>query len=272
MNVRSPADAKRILTLHRPMTAHLRDPALTVGPVAHQHPLGVLAAWAVPPPPFPPLAGGGGGGWGGLGPASAAHRRRSSPASPRRLHRRARTPAPLVCRRPRLIRRSSPRPPWAVRPGTCSASRTASGRGTRASGREHRYSSSLARVMPTNASRRSSSTSSFTAQAALVRQDALLHRHQVDHRELQPLGGVQRHHRHAVLLLVPAVHVAGQGDVLQEVGRWCGWASSACELLGGRDEFLDVGQAFLVLRIGAVLQHLPIAASCRAPGGSPRPA
>ena len=72
----------------------------------------------------------------------------------------------------------------------------------------HRYSSFIARVMPTKHSRRSSSTSSSLRQAPLVRQDALLHREHVDDRELQPLGRVQRHHRDAVRLLVPAVHVA----------------------------------------------------------------
>jgi hypothetical protein len=39
-------------------------------------------------------------------------------------------------------------------------------------------------------------------QRALVRKQTLLHAAHEHHRELQPLGGVQRHHLHAVLPLI----------------------------------------------------------------------
>ena len=77
-------------------------------------------------------------------------------------------------------------------------------------------------------------------------------RQHVNHRKLQPLGRVQRHHRDAILLLVPAIDVAGQRDVLKEVGDGSAIVLGV-KLMGGGDEFLDVGEAFLIVRVAAVL-------------------
>jgi len=90
-------------------------------------------------------------------------------------------------------------------------------------------------------------------------QEALLNRCQVNHGEFEPLGRVQRHHRDAILLLVPAVEVAGQGDVLEPIAQGPAGILGR-ELARRRDEFLDVGQAFLVLCVRTVLEHAPIAA------------
>ena len=65
----------------------------------------------------------------------------------------------------------------------------------------------MARVMPTNRSRRSSSFFLVFAvvQAAFVRQDSLFDGHHKNDREFQSLGRMQRHYRNAVLLFIPAV-------------------------------------------------------------------
>ncbi len=138
------------------------------------------------------------GGMNGRAPVSAQSRRRGADLRP-----------PLVRGGARVVPRPStgrcaPRRRAAVRPGTCSASRSSPARGTRAAGRGDRYSSFFARVMPTKQSRRSSSTSSSLRQAPLVRQQALLDRQHVDDRELQPLRRVQRHHRDAILPARPS--------------------------------------------------------------------
>ena len=89
-------------------------------------------------------------------------------------------------------------------------------------------------------------------------QDALLDRHHVDDGKLQPLGRVQRHDRHAVLFVIPGVHVAGKRDVLEEIGDGAAIILFD-ELAGGGDKLLDVGQALLVIRIAALLEHAPVA-------------
>ena len=47
-------------------------------------------------------------------------------------------------------------------------------------------------------------------------EDPLLRPHHKDHRKLQPLGGVHRHHHHTVLVGVVAVDVGVQGDLVQK--------------------------------------------------------
>ena len=55
-------------------------------------------------------------------------------------------------------------------------------------------------------------------QSADVRQQPLLDGDDVDHGEFEALGRVHGHDGDAVLVLVPAVEVGGEGDVLQKVG------------------------------------------------------
>src|SRR5207244_1019810 len=78
--------------------------------------------------------------------------------------------------------------------------------------------------------------------AAFVRQQAFLHGRDKDDRELQPFGGVQGHDRNAILVLVPTINVAGQGDRFEKVGQSSAGVLGG-ELMGGGNNFLDVGQA-----------------------------
>ena len=161
-------------------------------------------------------------------------------------------------------------PRRAAPPGTCSGSRTASGRGTRAAGRGSRYSSSFARVMPTNASRRSSSTSSSLVRLRSCGRMPCSTAMHVDDRELQPLGRVQRHDRDAVLPLVPAVHVAGQRDVLQEVARSCATASSAANCLAAVMSSSMLASRSCRPRRALSASISPVAAPVEHLAGSPR--
>ena len=73
------------------------------------------------------------------------------------------------------------------------------------------YSRSRARVMPTYASRRSSSSSSGSVSARTVREDALLDADEEHDGELEPLGRVQRH-QHDLVLDLAVGQVVGVGD------------------------------------------------------------
>ena len=65
--------------------------------------------------------------------------------------------------------------------------------------------SSRARVMPTNSSRRSSSSCfRIVSRLRFVRQQSVLDRDDEHHRKLQSLGSVQRHHRHPVVVRLQA--------------------------------------------------------------------
>src|SRR6516225_3286614 len=54
-------------------------------------------------------------------------------------------------------------------------------------------------------------------EAASVWQDPLLHREDVDDWELEPLRGMQCHHRNVILLVVPAIDITGEGDRFEEI-------------------------------------------------------
>ena len=77
--------------------------------------------------------------------------------------------------------------------------------------------SSRARVMPTNNSRRSSSSCVGIVPAALVRQQPFFDGDDEHHREFQPLRGVQRHQRHAVVVDFPGVGVVDQAGFFQKL-------------------------------------------------------
>ena len=98
-------------------------------------------------------------------------------------------------------------------------------------------------------------------EAALVGQDAILHRHQVDHREFQALGGVKRHQRDAVLLGIPDVGVGHQGRGFQECSQRIVAGDYGPEgfvtLPGGCDEFLNVGEAILTTLVPTLLCEHP---------------
>ena len=98
-------------------------------------------------------------------------------------------------------------------------------------------------------------------EAALVGQDAILHRHQVDHREFQTLGGVKRHQRDAVLLGIPDVGVGHQGRGFQECSQRIVAGDYGPEgfvtLPGGCDEFLNVGEAILTTLVPTLLCEHP---------------
>lgn len=98
-----------------------------------------------------------------------------------------------------------------------------------------------------------------------MRQDAILHRHQVDHGKFQPLGGVERHKRNPVFLGIPDVGVGDQRRGFKEcpqsiVVRRC-WLEGLVALSCSRDEFLDVRQPILPALVAAVLSEHPSVSS-----------
>ena len=112
------------------------------------------------------------------------------------------------------------------------------------------------------------------AERAGVREDPVLEAGEEHHRELQALGGVQRHQRDdAVLVVGDLVGVGDQRDPLEEVreprldeagvdvgrvGRRPGHRVLA-ELAGDGDQLGDVLLPGLVLRVGRLLQRLEVA-------------
>ena len=87
------------------------------------------------------------------------------------------------------------------------------------------------------------------AAAPLVRQEALLDGHEIDAGKLQPLRGVQRHQRDAIELRFPLVGVVHQRRFFQECLQVARARMPLVELPRDGEQFLDVGQAFLVFFI-----------------------
>ena len=93
---------------------------------------------------------------------------------------------------------------------------------------------------------------------ARVREDALLEPGEEHRRELQALGRVQRHQRHARVGVLQLVDVAHQGDAVEEaVQRRLGCGMG--EVLGGGNQFLQVLQPRLALRRALLAQGLAVA-------------
>ena len=97
--------------------------------------------------------------------------------------------------------------------------------------------------------------------APLVGQDAILQRHEVDHRKFQPFGGVERHQGNPVFLGIPDVGVGNQCRGLEEcpqsiVFRRC-WLKGLVALSCRRDEFLDVRQPIIPTLVAAILGEHP---------------
>ena len=96
--------------------------------------------------------------------------------------------------------------------------------------------------------------------APLVRQESLFHGHDVNHRELQPLRGVQRHQRDAVQRGLPIVGVVDQARSLPKTppaGRGRAWRSSNSRatvsnssMLASRSSSSGSGEASPLLLVG----------------------
>ncbi len=152
------------------------------------------------------------------------------------------------------------------------------GRPTRsAPGRGRRRGVCCARVTPTYASRRSSSSSGWSPSERMVREDAVLEAGQEDHRELQALGGVQGHQGDDALVLAVGVvrdlvGVGDQRDPLEEVREAGGGRGLVGrvgrgterrlvgELARHGDELGEVLDPGLVLGVVGLLELLEVAA------------
>ena len=95
--------------------------------------------------------------------------------------------------------------------------------------------------------------------APLVRQQPFFDRNDEHDRKLQPLGGVHRHQRHAVVVHFPGVGVVDQAGLLQKVFELIGAGILLVEFAGGGQEFFDVRQSLLIVGIVGFLEHRPIA-------------
>ena len=104
-------------------------------------------------------------------------------------------------------------------------------------------------------------------EAALVRTDPILHGHEVDHREFESLGGMERHQRDPIGGGVPGVGVGHQGGGVEERAER-GFVDpaglfirgiSGIELPGRRDQFLYVREPVVPLLILVVGEHGAIA-------------
>ena len=99
---------------------------------------------------------------------------------------------------------------------------------------------------------------------ARMREEALLHADHEDNGELEALGRVQRHERHAVVLDVGVVDVGDERE-LREEGLEVRVLLRLLEVARDADEFLEILDARLVLRllvgfelreVARVLEHL----------------
>ena len=94
-------------------------------------------------------------------------------------------------------------------------------------------------------------------QASLVRQNAVLHRDEVDDRKFEPLGGMKCHQGDAFRPGVPGIGVGDEGGRLQEAAQRIDLAAAGpgsrgqrfVVLPGRRHELLDVGQPLEALLV-----------------------
>ena len=120
-----------------------------------------------------------------------------------------------------------------------------------------RYSRRLARVIPTYASRRSSSSSFSSSSARLCGKRPSSRPGDEDDRELEALGRVERDQRDRVGVALVGVLVGDEGGLLEQpvegvVGRQVVVAG------GHRAQLEQVGPALLAV-LGAVREHRPVA-------------
>ncbi len=102
---------------------------------------------------------------------------------------------------------------------------------------------------------------------ARVREEPFFHADHEHHRELEPLGGVQGHQRHAVGVAVPGVDVADQRHLLEVVLQR---PAHRRRLLHALEELVEVLQPIARLGAPVLAQHRPVAALLDQPRGQLR--